>query len=238
MTTPSEARASYEAIVAALTEVAARVEAKVALPDDIEADVQQHLAVLVPYLLGREPNGASERQVLDRYASRATLAVVDGDNADLCLYDGGYSRLLVRPFDEKILALSGVSRDEVKERWRAMFVPPADSPLRTVLDANQIHDQTRVPVASPTAGTIKAMQAIMDSPLRAETGVDAGTYSISKPLTVEEVGRRAGIYQRMQTDPHNEQKQRADLYRDVLRTIATDRGPLGDLARAALRAEE
>ena len=198
-TTPSEARVSYEAIVATLTEVATCVEDEIAIPDGIEADVRRHFSVLVPYLLGREPRGETERQMLDGYAERAIRAVVEYDDPDLYLYDGGYSRLLIRPGDREILILSGVSRDEVKDRWRAMFASSA-------------------------------------SPLRAVDGMDAGTYAVSEPLTVAEVERRIAVYRGESGCIFD--GARAELYADVLRTISADRGSLGDLARAALRAEE
>ena len=203
MTTPSEARASYEAIVAALTEVAARVEGRNTIPDGVKTDTRRYFAVLVPYLLGREPNGATEKQMLDGYAERAIRAVAHYDDADLYLYDGGYSRLLIRLGDREILALSGVSRDEVKDRWRAMFASSA-------------------------------------SPLRAVDGMDAETYVVSEPLSVEAVRARVEQVQIKYGNDKNYvlKEDLLPLYRDVLRTISADRGSLGDLARAALRAEE
>ena len=203
MTTPSEARASYEAIVAALTEVAARVEGRNTIPDGVKTDTRRYFAVLVPYLLGREPNGATEKQMLDGYAEWAIRAVAHYDDADLYLYDGGYSRLLIRLGDREILALSGVSRDEVKDRWRAMFASSA-------------------------------------SPLRAVDGMDAETYVVSEPLSVEAVRARVEQVQIKYGNDKNYvlKEDLLPLYRDVLNVIGADHGPLGDLARAALRAEE
>ena len=72
-------------------------------------------------------------------------------------------------------------------------------------------------------------------------GVDAGTYTVSEPhtvsepLTVEVVRERIAEYVAADGDVRN--VDRLDLYRDVLRVVATDRGPVGDLARAALTAE-
>ena len=62
--------------------------------------------------------------------------------------------------------------------------------------------------------------------LDARTGVDAGTYTVSEPLTVEGVRERIADGEDLVT-----------LYLDVLAVYATDRGPGGDLARAALAAE-
>ena len=202
-TTPREARAVYEGIVAALTEVATRVEDEIAIPDGIETDTRRYFVVLVPYLLGREPRGETERQMLDGYAGAAIRAVVEYDDADLYLYDGGYSRLLIRPGEREALTLSGVSRDEVKARWRAMFASSAP-------------------------------------PLRAADGVDAGAYVVGEPLTVEAVRARVEQVQIKYGNGKNYviKEDLLPLYRDVLNVIGADHGPLGDLARAALRAEE
>lgn len=86
--------------------------------------------------------------------------------------------------------------------------------------------------------------------LRAADGVDAGTYVVSEGLTVEAVRERAAEVRRRRHAARDSKigvalvQTIADFmhnilfYSAVLQTIAADRGPLGDLARAALAAEE
>ena len=79
--------------------------------------------------------------------------------------------------------------------------------------------------------------------LRTADGADAGAYTVLEPLTLEAVRARATYLRGLRTPswaspvPDTSQDRRR-LYIDVLRTIGADRGPLGDLARAALEAEE
>lgn len=88
--------------------------------------------------------------------------------------------------------------------------------------------------------------AKVPEPLRAADGVDAGTYVVSEPLTIEAVRGRAAMIHKLTLEIRGLSEQarmvpirlREQLYRDVLQTLGADRGPLGDLARAALAAEE
>lgn len=90
-----------------------------------------------------------------------------------------------------------------------------------------------------TSGEACPARANRDTPslLRASDGVDAGAYTVSEPLTVAMVRERVGGGFGNWGIAESEAACLA-LYRDVLRTVAADRGPLGDLARAALEAEK
>ena len=102
------------------------------------------------------------------------------------------------------------------------------------MTAERRHDRAAIAAALDTAS--------VPAPLRAEDGVDAGAYTVSEPLTVEEVRMRAAQYAGLAVETQGlSEESRAvplrlchDLYREVLMVYAADRGPLGDLARAAL----
>ena len=91
------------------------------------------------------------------------------------------------------------------------------------------------------AGDVREVLAEEPTPLlRAADGVDAGAYVVGEPLSVEAVRERVEQVQIKYGNGKNYvlKEDLLPLYRDVLRTISADRGSLGDLARAALRAEE